>query len=243
MLHWLDERLWFPPTTQAMRDPDGLLAAGGDLRPERLIYAYQRGIFPWYNDDSPILWWSPAPRFVLQPGQLYINRTLNKVIRHQPFTISINRAFPSVIRLCAETKREGQNGTWIHPEMVDAYCTLHQQGWSHSVEAWSGNQLVGGLYGMAIGRVFYGESMFSLQSNASKVAFALWAQLLFELGCELIDCQMKTEHMQKLGGQAVTRKAFEALLISAKKEPSYLKQRISPLNGIALSAQDLSNAT
>ncbi|MFP8965101.1 leucyl/phenylalanyl-tRNA--protein transferase [Pokkaliibacter sp. CJK22405] len=230
MLHWLDETNNFPPTSQALRDPDGLLAVGGDLSSTRLLAAYQRGIFPWYSEGSPILWWSPAPRFVIYPDELNINRSLRKAINKTPFDITINQAFEDVISFCADVPRPGQDGTWIQPEMQAAYIAMHQVGWAHSVDVWHDGQLVGGLYGLAVGRVFFGESMFSLMPNASKVAFALWCQKLNELGCDMIDCQMETPHMVSMGGRRVLRNVFERRLKTTQSETNYLRDAIKGIS-------------
>ncbi len=198
----------FPDVSLALTEPDGLLAVGGDLSMQRLLNAYRSGIFPWYSADQPILWWSPDPRFVLFPEQLKISRSLRKTIRKQVFTVSMNKDFASVIRHCSSMPRPGQNGTWITDEMQQAYLDLHQSGYAHSVEAWSNDELVGGLYGVAIGKVFFGESMFSLRTDASKVAFASFVRHLHALGFELIDCQIHTMHLQSLGAELIPRQAF-----------------------------------
>lgn len=203
----------FPPTCLA--EPEGLLAVGGDLSLARLIAAYRRGIFPWYGQGDPILWWSPAPRSVILPGGLHIPRSLAKIMRSGTFTFTVNVAFDKVIRNCAGISREGQPGTWILPEMVKAYTRLHQAGAAHSVEAWQEGELAGGLYGVGIGRAFFGESMFHLRPNASKAAFAWLAQNLFERGFRFIDCQQDTGHMRRFGAEMLPRDLFEALLSEA----------------------------
>lgn len=204
----------FPPVTNALEYPDGLLAIGGDLRPSRLVAAYRRGIFPWYSEDQPILWWSPDPRMVLFPEHLKVSRSLRKNIRNGGFQVTLNRAFHEVIKHCANTPRRKQNGTWLTPEMQDAYLLLHRQGVAHSVESWLGNELVGGLYGIRIGRVFFGESMFSHYSNASKVAFTCFVSNLQSWGYEMVDCQVSSEHLESLGAVNIPRPEFIRLLDS-----------------------------
>ncbi len=202
----------FPPLDRALSYPNGLLALGGDLKPERLLSAYRRGIFPWYSEDQPILWWSPDPRMVMFPEHFEPSRSLRKSMRNKGFTVSLDHAFENVIRRCAETFRPDQFGTWITPEMRDAYITLHYLGHAHSVECWQRGRLVGGLYGMSLGRVFFGESMFSLVPDASKVAYARLIEKLLEWGYELIDCQVYTSHLESLGARMIPREDFQALL-------------------------------
>ena len=210
-LPWLDpDYLWFPPPEEALRDPDGLLAAGGDLAPERLVLAYRSGIFPWYGDNQPILWWSPDPRCVIIPGQEHISRSLRRTINQQRFRITIDQAFGDVIRRCGSARPEG---TWIIPEMIEAYETLHQQGLAHSFEAWnSDGELVGGLYGVALGRCFFGESMFSRETNASKVVFVAICQQLARWGYRLMDCQVENDHLLTLGAHTIPRTEFLSIL-------------------------------
>ncbi|HEY7884179.1 MAG TPA: leucyl/phenylalanyl-tRNA--protein transferase [Cellvibrionaceae bacterium] len=211
-LHALDpHRLDFPPVDHALADPDGLLAFGGDLSPERLIRAYRAGIFPWYEADQPILWWSPDPRTVIVPGEVHVSRSMKKLLAKQPFTLTFNRAFDQVMRACA-APRQGARGTWITQEMLSAYNNLHRLGFAHSVEVWQQQQLVGGLYGIALGQVFFGESMFSRVANASKAGFITLAQRLNEQGFKLIDCQVASDHLFTLGAQQVPRKEFVELL-------------------------------
>jgi leucyl/phenylalanyl-tRNA--protein transferase len=198
--------LYFPPVEDA--DDDGLLAIGGDLSPERLELAYRSGIFPWYNDDEPILWWSPDPRFVLFPNKLHINRSMQKKMRKGEFRFSINEAFPQVIHACRMQYRHGQQGTWIGEDMEAAYIRLHHLGLAHSAECWRGAELVGGMYGIRLEKVFSGESMFSHESNASKFAFIHYVQYLKEQGIQLIDCQVYTEHLSNLGAEQISRKEF-----------------------------------
>jgi len=202
----------FPDVSLALREPDGLLAIGGDLTCERVISAYQQGIFPWFSEGQPILWWSPDPRFVLFPDNLKVSRSLRKTIKSRHFNITVNKAFDEVIDQCAKIPRAGQEGTWITQEMQQAYSQLHQQGYAVSVEAWHENKLVGGLYGIAIGRIFFGESMFSLVSNASKVAFSLFVAHLQGLGFKMLDCQIYTAHLESLGAEAIKRSRFTRLL-------------------------------
>ena len=197
----------FLPVEQALVEPNGLLAAGGDLSPERLLDAYARGIFPWFNDEDPVLWWSPDPRMVLFPDELHVSRTLRRTIRSQEFQVTLDRAFPEVMEGCAGP-RAAQDGTWITDDMLIAYARLAELGHAHSVEAWVDGVLVGGLYGVAIGRMFYGESMFSRRSNASKVALVWLARQLERWNFELIDCQMSTEHLASLGAREIPRADF-----------------------------------
>lgn len=212
MLPWLDGDTPFPPLTRALTSPNGLLAAGGDLSPQRLLQAYSQGIFPWYNPGEPILWWSPDPRMVLVPGEFRISRSLRRCLRSGKFHVKLDTDFVAVIRACAETPRAGQEGTWITREMQRAYCKLFQLGIAHSVETWLAGQLVGGLYGLAIGGMFYGESMFARVSDASKVAAAHLARFLEEEGFGMIDCQMSTPHLASLGAHEIPRADFIARL-------------------------------
>lgn len=201
----------FPDVGDALRHPNGLLAAGGDLSTERLLSAYRRGIFPWFSEGDPILWWSPDPRTVLIPERLRISRSLRKRLRRRLLGVSMDQAFGAVIRACA-APRGPDEGTWIVPAMVRAYETLHRLGWAHSVEVWSGERLVGGLYGVALGRVFFGESMFSRADDASKVALVHLCERLSAWGFGLIDCQMRTEHLLSLGAEEIPRDQFVTLL-------------------------------
>ncbi|KZY66859.1 leucyl/phenylalanyl-tRNA--protein transferase [Oleiphilus sp. HI0068] len=207
---WLDANDDFPPIEQALRDPDGLLAAGGDLSPERLIHAYSRGIFPWFSDDQPILWWSPDPRCVVIPDEVHISKSLKKHIRQKQPRLSFDQAFPEVIRHCA--RLDSEEGTWITEEMEEAYYALHELGVAHSVEVWENEELVGGLYGLAIGCCFFGESMFSLKPNASKVAFACLSQQLHKWGYAIIDCQVENPHLLTLGAKCIDRSDFLSIL-------------------------------
>ncbi len=201
----------FPDVSQALKDPNGLLAVGGDLSPERLLQAYLQGIFPWYSNNQPVMWWSPDPRMVLFPSELKVSRSLRRVVQKGRFRVTIDKVFPQVIRACAQP-RDNEGETWITPEMEQAYIDLHQLGWAHSVEAWSGTELVGGFYGISIGRVFFGESMFYKEPDASKVAFVVFVRQLQEWGFELIDCQMTTSHLLSFGAREIARKKFIDLL-------------------------------
>ncbi|MGR2738981.1 leucyl/phenylalanyl-tRNA--protein transferase [Billgrantia sp. Q4P2] len=208
MLSWLPERpVRFPPVSHALRDPEGLLAAGGELTPEWLLAAYRRGIFPWYSDDQPILWWCPNPRMVLFPDELHVSRSLAKRLRNGSFEVTFNREFGSVVQACA-APRQSQPGTWITAEMHTAYVTLHRLGYARSVEVWQGGELVGGLYGVAMGPVFFGESMFSRTSDASKVALVHLVRAMRTGGGRLIDCQMHTRHLASLGARDIARTEF-----------------------------------
>lgn len=211
---WLGESddIAFPPTENALEYPNGLLAAGGSLSPQRLITAYSLGIFPWYNEGEPILWWTPNPRCVVFPEQAHCSKSLAKVIRKNTFKITTNQAFEQVISQCGRT-REHDQGTWITPELLSAYCELHRLGYAHSVEAWHEGQLVGGLYGLALSDVFFGESMFSTQANASKVAFIWLARKLQALRYRVIDCQVTSSHLLSLGAVEIDRSEFEQLLL------------------------------
>lgn len=201
----------FPAIDSALAEPDGLLVAGGCLSSQRIIKAYQQGIFPWYSPGEPILWWSPNPRLVLFPDKLKISRSLRKTIRKEVFKLTYNQAFPQVMQYCA-APREKESGTWINEEMYLAYTQLHQQGIAHSFEAWFNDELIGGLYGIAIGQVFFGESMFHRKTDASKVAFCSLVQQLAEWGYQLIDCQVRTDHLTSLGAEEIKRDHFSKLL-------------------------------
>ncbi len=203
----------FPPVEQAKSS--GLLAVGGDLTPARLVKAYANGIFPWYSEDSPIMWWSPNPRCVLIPDELIISKSLEKTIKKETFTITYNLAFREVIQNCADSYRPGQHGTWIQPEVVEAYVRLNALGYAHSIEAWNNSKLVGGLYGVMLGTAFFGESMFHKESNASKVAFATMVRDFRKAGCTLIDCQQTSSHMLKFGAREISRNEFMQRLFCA----------------------------
>lgn len=210
MIPWLEYDTPFPPLATALIDPNGLLAAGADLSPERLIAAYRRGIFPWFSPGQPILWWSPDPRMVLLPSAFKISRSLAKTLRHADYAVRLDTAFDQVITACASTPRHGQSGTWITAEMIAAYQQLHRLGIAHSVEAWHKGKLVGGLYGIALGHAFFGESMFSHRTDASKIALAHLCAFLDARGFGIIDCQMETSHLASLGAQPISRDAFVA---------------------------------
>jgi len=213
----LDDRLVFPPVHLA---EDGLLALGGDLRPERLLLGYTQGIFPWYAENLPILWHSPDPRMVMTTRDLVIQRSLRKTIKRQPYRLAIDTAFHDVLRGCAEVPRPGQNGTWLIPEMVDAYMKLHDLGFAHSFEAWNGDELVGGLYGVSLGAAFFGESMFARAPDASKIAFAASVRQLDEWHIGLIDCQVHTDHLERFGAYEVPRLEYLQMLARALDEPT-----------------------
>jgi len=211
MLPWLGPRDPFPPLESALVDPNGLLAAGADLSPARLLNAYRRGIFPWFGVGEPILWWSPEPRMVLFPGEFKVSRALAKRLRNAAYTVRVDHAFDAVVAACA-APRPNQAGTWITPAMCAAYIRLHRLGYAHSVETWIDAELAGGLYGVAIGRVFYGESMFSRRTDASKIALAHLVAQLMRWEFELIDCQMHTAHLASLGARPIPRAEFAARL-------------------------------
>lgn len=202
----------FPPTHLALTEPDGLLAVGGDLTPEWLLTAYHNGIFPWFNEGDPILWWTPNPRSVLFLDKLIVRRSLIKTIRKQQFVVTLDQAFLSVVENCASTPRHDQDGTWISDDMIHAYSQLYEKGHAHSVEVWHNDKLVGGLYGVAIGKMFYGESMFSHQSDASKIALIALCQQLQAWGFLIIDTQIETAHLKSLGAKLISREHFETLL-------------------------------
>jgi len=201
-----DSNPYFPPVEEA--DEEGLLAIGGDLSAERLLLAYRSGIFPWFNETDPICWWSPDPRFVLFPAQLKVSKSMQQVLKKQTFQFSTNKAFEKVIQACSRVPRNGQDGTWITSNMQEAYIHLHQLGFAHSAEAWLNGELAGGLYGIRLGKVFFGESMFSLCSNASKFAFIRYIQQLQKEDVQLIDCQLHTQHLESLGASMIPRKKF-----------------------------------
>ena len=214
---WLSpdgDREWFPPLDQALDDPEGLLAAGGDLAPARVLAAYRRGIFPWYSAGQPVLWWSPNPREVLDPREFKCSRSLAKTLRNRGFEVTFDRDFAAVVQACA-ARRDNSPGTWITPEMHAAYCTLFQHGHAHSVEVRLQDQLVGGLYGVLLGSVFFGESMFSRERDASKVALARLVEKGLVAGLQLIDCQLPTPHLRSLGSKPINRAAFSKLVSSA----------------------------
>jgi leucyl/phenylalanyl-tRNA--protein transferase len=208
MIPWLDTDTPFPPLERALKEPSGLLAAGGNLTPQRLLDAYRHGIFPWYNPGQPPLWWSPDPRMVLFPNELKISRSLAKRLKKQDYEIRCDTAFREVMLACASTPRPEQDGSWIVPEILDGYCDLHALGYAHSIETWMDEKLVGGLYGVAIGRMFYGESMFHRATDASKLAFVHLVRHLKQQGYGMIDCQMHTPHLASLGAREIPRDEF-----------------------------------
>lgn len=202
----------FPPLEQATKCPDGLLAMGGDLSSNRLVVAYRKGIFPWYSEDQPILWWSPSQRMVLFPEMLKISRSLRQAVKRKIFTVTLDQCFREVITQCAAAPRRHEKGTWITGDILEAYCQLHQDGFAHSVESWYKGELVGGLYGVSLGKVFFGESMFSRKTDASKVAFVHLVKQIQKWGYELIDCQMSTNHLESLGAVEIPREVYRNLL-------------------------------
>lgn len=212
MIPWLSDELRFPPVDTALAEPNGLLAAGGDLSPLRILAAYRRGIFPWYSAGDPILWWSPNPRMVLFPAELELSRSLTRTLRNLPYTVRLDTAFADVVHACATIPRGGQAGTWITTEMQSAYHDLYHLGYAHSVETWIDGKLAGGLYGVALGGIFYGESMFSCVRDASKIALAHLCLHLNRLGFGIIDCQMETTHLASLGARPIPRDDFIAVL-------------------------------
>lgn len=219
---WLNpSNLLFPSPSLALRDPNGLLAVGGDLSPERILAAYREGIFPWFNPGDPILWWSPSPRTVIYPSQLHVSKSLRKVLRSGTYRVTFDHCFNEIMRACAEPRRDS-DGTWISEKIIEGYTILHNRGFAHSVEVWCDQELVGGLYGMALGRIFFGESMFSRADNASKVGFAHLVQQLLVWGFQLIDCQVANDHLFSLGAVEIPREDFQQLLLNfANETPNY----------------------
>ena len=214
----LSDELIFPPPDLA--DKSGILAVGGDLGEERLLLAYSMGIFPWYSEGDPILWWSPDPRLVLLPRNLKISRSLKQIIRKGVFRVTMDTAFEAVIKECASVHNKNHGDTWITGDMIDAYIQLHESGYAHSVETWSGDELAGGLYGVSLGSAFFGESMYTKKSNASKVAFALLIKKLIEWNFEIIDCQVATPHLKRMGAHDMPRSEFMPLLQSSLDAPT-----------------------
>lgn len=211
-MYFLSRELYFPPVENA--SPEGIIAIGGDLSPERLILAYRNGIFPWFEDDEPILWWSPEERMVLFPNELKISKSMRNIINRGIFRVTFNTCFRDVIANCRSIKRDGQPGTWITQEMVEAYCTLHKLGYAKSVEVWQDDELVGGLYGIDLGHIFCGESMFSKTSNASKFAFIALVKQLQLANYKLLDCQVHNDHLESLGAREIDREDFLAIVKS-----------------------------
>ena len=206
----LTDKLTFPPAELA--EKNGLLAIGGDLSPERLLLAYRNGIFPWYSEGDPILWWSPSPRLVIFPNEFKIPKRLSRLMRQKSFTVTMDLAFRQIITACARTDNRQEKGTWITYDMLEAYCTLHDMGYAHSVECWHEEELAGGLYGISLGKIFFGESMFSIRPNSSKIALVHLVHKLQEWNFDLIDCQMKTEHLMQFGAREIQGNNFRNLL-------------------------------
>jgi leucyl/phenylalanyl-tRNA---protein transferase len=214
----LSDNLVFP--TPGLARNDGLLAVGGDLNEDRLLLAYRTGIFPWFSSGGPILWWSPDPRLVLFPREIKVPKRLKRVIKQGMFQVTMDAAFEQVIRSCAQVRRKDDQGTWIVSDMVDAYCRLHASGYAHSVEAWRDGELAGGLYGVSLGRCFFGESMFTDVDNASKVAFVRLVDHLNSLSFDMIDCQVRTDHLVRFGAKMISRRFFLGLLKRSLAEPT-----------------------
>jgi leucyl/phenylalanyl-tRNA---protein transferase len=216
-MYWLpDDKILFPHPSLA--EEDGLLAAGGDLSPSRVLFAYQKGIFPWYNEGEPILWWSPDPRMVLFPKALKISKSMRPYFNQSKFSVTYNQCFEQVIRTCSQQLRNGQSGTWIIEDMINAYCQLHELGFAQSVEVWQADRLVGGLYGIALGKCFFGESMFTNVPNASKFGFISFVQKLEQADFQLIDCQQETKHLASMGAAPISRTLFLAYLSKNETE-------------------------
>lgn len=209
-MYLLSEDIVFPPVEEA--DEDGFLAIGGDLSTERLLEAYRNGIFPWYNEDEPICWWSPDPRCVLFPQKLHVSKSMNQLIRKGQFRFSMDTCFTEVMENCRSMARKGEQGSWIQDELIAAYTKLHELGYAHSGETWYDRKLVGGMYGVQLGKIFFGESMFSFMSNASKFALTGFVKELVKQDVQLIDCQMKTDHLLSLGAEMIPRSEFIAIL-------------------------------
>ena len=220
VIPWLRSDREFPPIDTALDDPNGLLAAGGDMSADRLLAAYRKGIFPWYSEGQPVLWWSPDPRMVLFIKEFIVSRSLRKAVRQGRFEVRVDSAFGAVIELCSSTPRPGQGGTWITPAVIDAYRALHVRGHAHSVETWREGKLVGGLYGVSIGRMFFGESMFALETDASKVALVHLVAILRRAGVPLIDCQQETAHLANFGARPISRRAFAGHLAALVNCPA-----------------------
>ena len=218
MIPWLRGDAPFPPVSKALKSPNGLLCAGGDLSPQRIVEAYSQAIFPWYSEGDPILWWSPDPRMVLFPEEIKVSRSLRKRVASGAYETRVDTAFRDVIEACA-APRDGQGGTWIVPEMVEAYVRLHELGFAHCVESWQEDRLVGGLYGMALGKAFFGESMFARAPDASKVALVRLVERLSADGIRVIDCQQATAHLASLGAREIPRKAFAQLVQESIQYP------------------------
>lgn len=209
----------FPDPAYALDDPEGLLAFGGDLSPKRILAAYHQGIFPWFNPGDPILWWSPSPRTVVFPDQMHVSKSLRKTLRKGIYRVTFDNCFRDVMSACA-APRAYADGTWISNEIINSYCALHARGIAHSVEVWNGNELVGGLYGIALGQIFFGESMFSRADNASKVGFAYLVRQLRGWDFHLIDCQVANDHLFSLGAVEIPREEFQQILVNFTNKPS-----------------------
>jgi leucyl/phenylalanyl-tRNA--protein transferase len=220
VIPWLRPHAPFPPLDKALSDPNGLLAASADLTPVRLLDAYRHGVFPWYSDGQPVLWWSPDPRMVLFVDEFRVARSLRKVLKSGRFEVRVDGAFRGVVEECALAPRPGQLGTWITPEVIDAYTALHEAGYAHSVESWQDGVLVGGLYGVTIGRMFYGESMFAHVPDASKVALVHLVALLRSNAMPLIDCQQETQHLARFGARPIPRREFAKRLAALVNSPA-----------------------
>lgn len=226
------QRFQFPPVEDST--PEGVVAVGGNLSPGMLLSAYEQGIFPWFNEKEPLLWWSPDPRFLLFPGEIHVSRSMGKLLKKNKFTITLNHDFSGVIESCASVVRSGQPGTWITHEMKEAYTELWSMGYAHSVEAWFEGQLVGGIYGIHLGNIFFGESMFSFHRDASKAAFITFAHSFFSKGGSFIDCQVYTKHLESLGAKSVSREYFLQLLKKGLKDAmpddSFVSKKIPPIS-------------
>jgi leucyl/phenylalanyl-tRNA--protein transferase len=233
-VYQLPEKLIFPNPEEA--EPEGLLAVGGDLSTERLLLAYSQGIFPWYSDEDPILWWSPDPRLILKPECLRVSKSLKRIISKKQFSITMDHDFKTVINSCAKTKRK-EDGTWIVNDMINAYIKLHHKGFAHSVEVWEKEKLMGGLYGVSIGKIFFGESMFSKTNNASKIALVYLVKTLSEWGFSCIDCQVKTEHLISMGACEISRHEFLNQLKKTVKEKTRVGKWSLPENLAFLPAE------
>ena len=219
-MYWLTKEISFPHPQNASED--GLLAIGGDLSIERILFAYENGIFPWFNKDEPILWWCPDPRFILLPSEIKVSKSMGQVLRKNEFKVTFDKAFEKVILNCSFAPRKGQTGSWLTDEMIDSYKKLHQLGYAHSVETWKDGKLVGGLYGLSLGKCFFGESMFTKVSNASKAALIHLARTLEKNDFTLIDCQSRTNHLASMGAKFIPRTEFLAILESNKNESTVL---------------------
>ena len=232
---WLNPDSYeFPNPANALDEPDGLLAVGGDLSPERILAAYHHGIFPWFNPGDPILWWSPNPRTVVFPGQLLIQKSLRKTLRQGIYRVTFDNSFRDAMKACA-APRDYADGTWISNDIIEGYCALHERGFAHSVEVWRGDELIGGLYGIALGRMFFGESMFSRADNASKVGFAHLVRQLRRWDFQLIDCQVANPHLFSLGAIEIPREEFQKMLVKFAYEPAV---HPSPWSSLTISAWD-----